>query len=91
LIVSGTKGYAYVPAPWWKPDYFELRYENPESNRKFFYPYQGSGLRYEIKAFLSGIIGTTNSFSSLSYHENIIMAEIQETFLAQKPDTILTI
>ena len=28
LVISGTKGYAYVPAPWWKTDYFELRYEN---------------------------------------------------------------
>lgn len=28
LVVSGTKGYAYVPAPWWKMDYYELRYEN---------------------------------------------------------------
>ena len=27
LVISGTKGYAYVPAPWWKTDYFELRYE----------------------------------------------------------------
>lgn len=29
LIISGTKGYLYIPAPWWKTDYFELRYENP--------------------------------------------------------------
>ncbi|MDE5572095.1 MAG: adenylyltransferase/cytidyltransferase family protein, partial [Prevotella sp.] len=26
LIISGTKGYIYVPAPWWKTDYFEIRY-----------------------------------------------------------------
>ena len=25
LIISGTKGYIYVPAPWWKTDYFEVR------------------------------------------------------------------
>ena len=24
LVISGTKGYVYVPAPWWKTDYFEL-------------------------------------------------------------------
>ena len=30
LIISGTKGYIYVPAPWWKTEYFEVRYENPE-------------------------------------------------------------
>ena len=32
LVVSGTKGYIYVPAPWWKTDYFEVRYENSERN-----------------------------------------------------------
>ena len=33
LIISGTKGYVYVPAPWWKTDYFEIRYENPANNK----------------------------------------------------------
>ena len=37
LLVSGTKGYVYVPAPWWKTDYFELRYENPANNKRYFY------------------------------------------------------
>ena len=37
LVISGTKGYAYVPAPWWKTDYFELRYEDQNQNKKFFY------------------------------------------------------
>ena len=36
LIISGTKGYIYIPAPWWKTDYFEVRYETPENNRRFF-------------------------------------------------------
>ena len=27
LVISGTKGYIYVPAPWWKTDYFEVRYD----------------------------------------------------------------
>lgn len=51
LIVSGTGGYIYVPAPWWKTDYFEVRYENPENNRRFFYQLEGEGIRYEIVAF----------------------------------------
>ena len=29
LVISGTEGYIYVPAPWWKTDYFEVRRENP--------------------------------------------------------------
>ena len=23
LVISGTKGYVYVPAPWWKTEYYE--------------------------------------------------------------------
>ena len=36
LIISGTEGYIYVPAPWWKTDYFELRFEDPNENRRYF-------------------------------------------------------
>jgi len=55
LIISGTKGYIYVPAPWWKTDYFEVRYENPEDNKRFFYQLDGEGIRYEIVAFAKAI------------------------------------
>ena len=37
LVITGSKGYIYVPAPWWKTDYFEVRYENQEENKRFFY------------------------------------------------------
>lgn len=55
LIVSGTKGYIYVPAPWWKTDYFEIRYENASNNRRYFYQLDGEGIRYELVAFLRSI------------------------------------
>lgn len=55
LIVSGTKGYIYVPAPWWKMDYFEIRYENPADNQRFFYQLDGEGIRYELLAFSKSI------------------------------------
>ncbi len=55
LVVTGTKGYIYVPAPWWKTDYFEVRYENPEDNQRFFYQLDGEGIRYEIVAFAKTI------------------------------------
>lgn len=55
LVISGTKGYIYVPAPWWKPDYFEIRYENPYDNKKLYFPYESSGLRYEIQCFVDNI------------------------------------
>ena len=55
LVVSGTKGYAYVPAPWWKTDYFEIRYENPTDNKRYFYQLDGEGIRYEIVAFVKSV------------------------------------
>lgn len=55
LVISGTKGYIYVPAPWWKTDYFEVRYENQADNKRFFYHLDGEGIRYEILSFVRQI------------------------------------
>lgn len=66
LIISGTKGYIYVPSPWWKTDYFEIRYENPADNKRYFYQLDGEGIRYEIVSFLKMI----QSGKHLSYIEN---------------------
>lgn len=55
LVVSGTRGYVYVPAPWWKTDYFEMRYENPADNKRYFYQVEGEGIRYELVALASAI------------------------------------
>ena len=72
LIISGTKGYIYVPAPWWKMDYFEIRYENPAENKRYFYQLDGEGIRYEFVAFMKMIAAYTggNQESSL-YIDNI--------------------
>ncbi len=55
LIITGTKAYIYVPAPWWKTEYFELRYENPAYNRRYFYQLDGEGIRYELVEFVRAI------------------------------------
>ena len=61
LIITGTKGYLYVPAPWWRPEYFEIRYEDLRNVKKYFYSYDGEGLRYMIYSFLHAINGTERS------------------------------
>lgn len=80
MVVSGTKGYIYVPAPWWKTDYFELRFEDQNKNRKFFYPYDGDGLRYEIKEFITDIINHTPDIH-LMPEEIVAMARLQEQYI----------
>ena len=44
-----------MPAPWWKTDYFEIRFENPADNKRYFYQLDGEGIRYEIVAFLKSV------------------------------------
>ena len=80
LVISGTKGFAYVPAPWWKTDYFELRYENQNENKKFFYKWDGAGLRYEIQEFISCIVNRRFSSARLRRRESICMAEVMQQF-----------
>ena len=84
LVVSGTKGYAYVPAPWWKTDYFELRYEDQNENKKYFYKWDGYGLRYEIQEFISCIINGRYSSARLRRKESICMAQVMERFAERK-------
>lgn len=84
LVISGTKGYAYVPAPWWLTDYFELRYEDQNNNKKFFYKWDGFGLRYEIQEFVSCIINKRFSSSRLRRRESIQMASVMEQFIEKK-------
>lgn len=72
LIISGTQGYIYVPAPWWKTDYFEIRYENPENNKRYFYQLDGEGIRYEWVSFLKMITAYINGRGEESgYIDNI--------------------
>lgn len=80
LVISGTKGYVYVPAPWWLTDYFEVRYEDQTKNKKYFYSFDGEGLRYEIQEFLSMIVNDRRSCYKLRRRESVAIAEIIEKY-----------
>ena len=84
LVISGTKGYAYVEAPWWKTDYFELRYEDRNKNKKFFYKWDGEGLRYEIQEWMSCIVNKRFSSARLRRRESIAMAKVMQQFTERK-------
>jgi len=80
LVISGTKGYAYVPSPWWLTDYYEFRFEDQNKNKKFFYQWDGAGLRYEIQEFMSCIYNHRFSTARLRRRESIAMADIMQQF-----------
>lgn len=79
LVISGTKGYVYVPAPWWKTEYFEVRREDHSLNKRYFYQLDGEGIRYELVSFLNTIEGT-NKFSYISKEASRAFVSIIESY-----------
>lgn len=88
MVVSGTKGYIYVPAPWWKTDYFEVRYEDPHNNKRYFYQLDGEGLRYELLSFLKTIrLGRDFNYVADSTSEEIV--NVLADFYARHEMTVI--
>ena len=88
LIVSGTGGYLYVPAPWWKTDYFELRCEDPADNKRWFYQLDGEGIRYELVAFTRAI-ERGRLISDIGENVTLAIASVMEDFDAKRNMVLL--
>lgn len=84
LLISGTKGYIIVDAPWWKTKSFEVRYEDSSMNEKYFTKFLGEGLRYEIGDFVSAINGFEKKGMKLTREESIFMAGVMEKFMKNR-------
>lgn len=84
LIISGTRGYIAVEAPWWKTSYFEVRGEDPGEVEKYSVRFLGDGLRYELSDFLSAINGIDKGSFKLTREESIVMADVMERFLSER-------
>ncbi|HAT83104.1 Gfo/Idh/MocA family oxidoreductase [Eubacterium pyruvativorans] len=88
LVISGTQGYVYVPAPWWKTDYYEMRFEDQAKNKRYFYQLDGEGIRYELVDFVKSISGgKKNFYVDRSVSEEI--AGVMEAYYAGKNVTVL--
>lgn len=79
LVIAGTKGYIYVPSPWWKTTYFEIRFENTNKNEKYFFRFDEDGLRYELVDFYLSIINGTQN-TNVKDCESIAISRVIEDF-----------
>lgn len=75
MRISGTKGYIYIQAPWWKSEYFETRFENQNQNKPYYYQSEGEGIRMELVHLVNCI---KNGFKNY-YVEELISIEISST------------
>jgi choline-phosphate cytidylyltransferase len=83
LIISGTKGYIYVPAPWWKTEYFEIRYEDQNQNKRYFYQLEGEGIRYELVAFVRAI-ERGKSCANINKDVTYKISEVMDNFVHRR-------
>lgn len=80
LIITGTDGYLYVPAPWWKTDYFEVRSEDLRDTKKYYYEYQGEGYCYELFEFLRRVRGVNIAYRESEVRASEATARLIELF-----------
>ncbi len=84
LLISGTKGYILVTAPWWKTTYFEVHYENPGEVEKYSETFLGDGLRYEINDFLMQLTNRGVNDFKLTRSESVAMSSAMEKFIKEQ-------
>ena len=84
LLISGTKGYIIVTAPWWKTTYFEVHYENPDDVEKYSETFLGDGLRYEINDFLMQLTNRGVNDFKLTRGESVAMSSAMEQFIKEQ-------
>jgi predicted dehydrogenase len=83
LIISGTTGYVYVRSPWWKTTSFAVHREDPTCVENYEYEYFGSGVQYELKAFVERAAGGGND-NLLTAEESLQIIRIMEEYHKNK-------
>ena len=81
LVITGTKGYIVVAAPWWKTSYFEVRYEDPDRIERYSDRFLGDGIRYELADMINMINGKKRHGFKLTAEDSIALAGIMEQFM----------
>ena len=75
MVIAGTTGYIWVPSPWWKTEYFEVRNDMGTAVRRFFLPFVGDGLRYELAEFINAIMSNVGQ-NTWSPNESIALLRL---------------
>lgn len=90
LLLSGTKGYLLAKSPWWMTKEFDIRYEDPGKIEHFQAEYDGSGLQYELEAFIAAVANRnlqetasehTEEEHGVTKEESIAMGRVIGAFL----------
>ena len=86
LTVSGSKGYIYVPAPWWLTKHVEVHHEDPNQVECYDFEFEGSGMQYETAVFRDACNAGADALNKIHSNRNISVASASEMerFLSER-------
>lgn len=82
MVISGTEGCILVKAPWWKTSRIEIHREDVRENITLEIPFEGDGLRYELKEFYRQIEQLAEEKGNKNKELSIAIADVMEQFLS---------
>lgn len=83
LVVAGTKGYILAPSPWWLTKTYDICYEDRSRNEHVEVPFEGDGLRYEIRHF-AGLVSAGKTASEEMKKDSLFLAGVMEEFFKER-------
>jgi len=89
-VISGTRGYIYIPAPWWLTKKFYVRFEDEHKSQTFNYEFEGDGLRYMIAEFTSLIQRGNRKSKKLSPSDMVAINRVLLDYNESNKDKIKT-
>lgn len=87
LLISGTKGFIKVAAPWWKTRHIEIHFEDESKSISLDEPFEGDGLRYEISEFMQQIENGGRVTNYAPKDRSVFMADMMERFLRKRTES----
>lgn len=82
LVVTGSRGYIHVPEPWWKTSYFEVRHPGQDDVRRYFYAFDGEGIRYELHELVKMVRSERRSSQYVTSEESLFVSKMLEEYSA---------
>lgn len=86
LTISGSKGYAFVPAPWWLTKRVEIHHEDPNQIERYDFDYSGTGMQYEIGFFRDACKKSEEAINIIRSYRDVSIASsyVMEKFLSER-------
>jgi glycerol-3-phosphate cytidylyltransferase len=74
--ISGSKGYIFIPAPWWLTKKYYIRFEDTREEIIKEFKFDGEGLRYEVAEFATLILRNQMESRHLTHTAMISINEL---------------